>query len=71
MPECAQIRRRPSSSWAVSVMAPARCGSSICKLIPHWHDKHLLTCDNDTPDSWTDGFPRQPPIYQESLFTLA
>ena len=55
MPECAQIRRRPSSSPAVSVMTPARCGSSISKLIPHWHDKNPLTCDNDTTDSWTDG----------------
>jgi hypothetical protein len=29
-----------------------------------------LTCDNDTADSWEDGWCRQPPIYQESLRSL-
>ena len=33
-------------------MTPAKCGSSISRLIPHWHDKHPLNCDNDNPDSW-------------------
>ena len=27
-----------------------------------------LTCDNDMADSWEDGWTRQPPIYQESLY---
>jgi len=47
------MRRRLSSSSAISVMTPARCGSSISGRIPHWHDKHFLTCDNDNPYSWS------------------
>jgi hypothetical protein len=56
----------PASS-AASTTTPARCGSSASQLIPCWHDKHPLTCDNDTMDSWEDGWIRQPPAYQESL----
>src|SRR5579859_5187146 len=52
---------------AASAITPARCGSSRSRLIPCWHDKHPLTCDNDTADSWEDGWTRQPPAYQESL----
>jgi hypothetical protein len=36
-------------------------------LIPCWHDRHPLTCDNDTVDCWEDGWTRQPPDYQESI----
>src|SRR5215831_18253098 len=59
----------PASS-AFSTTAPARCGSRTSKLIPSWHDKHPLTCDNDTTDSWEDGRTRQPPLYQGSLHFL-
>ena len=45
------MRSLPPTSSASS-MTPAKCGSSISRLIPHWHDKHPLNCDNDNPDSW-------------------
>jgi hypothetical protein len=61
------MHSRPLVISAASAITPARCGSSRSKLIPCWHDKHSLTCDNDTADSWDDGWTRQPPIYQESL----
>jgi hypothetical protein len=61
------MRSRPSSSPAASVITPAGCGSSISTLIPHWHDKHPLTCDNGTLDPWIDSWTRQPLIYQGSL----
>ena len=64
------MRSLPSSSPAASVMTPAKCGSSPSTLIPHWHDKHPLTCDNDKMDSWTDGWPRQPPVYSGVLLFL-
>ena len=37
---------------ASSTITAARCGSSISKLIPHWHDKHSLSCKNDMTDPW-------------------
>src|ERR1017187_10201163 len=61
------MHSRPLVISAASAITPARCGSSRSKLIPCWHDKHSLTCDNDTADSWDNGWTRQPPIYQESL----
>src|ERR1700734_1231605 len=62
------MNSRPPSSSAASAITPARCGSKTSRLIPCWHDKHVLTCDNDTTDSWEDGWIRQPPAYQESLY---
>jgi len=62
------MHSRPSVISAASAVTPARCGSNRYQLIPCWHDKHPLNCDNDTADSWEDGWTRQPPIYQESLF---
>src|SRR5581483_9288874 len=67
----AQMRRRSCASSAVSTMTTARCGSSSSRLIPRWHDKYPLTCDNVTADSWEDGWTRQPSAYQGSLFPLA
>jgi len=64
------MRSLPSSSPAASVTTPAKCGSSPSTLIPHRHDKHLLTCDNDKTDSWTDGWTRQPPVYSGVLLFL-
>src|SRR5262249_40422050 len=66
----AQMHSLAPASSAFSTTAPARCGSSTSKLIPSWHDKHPLTCDNDTTDSWEDGWTRQPPLYQGSLHFL-
>src|SRR6266446_1608504 len=51
----------PPSSPAASVTTPAKCGSSSSTLIPHQHDKHPFTCEDDKTDSWTDGWTRQPP----------
>src|SRR6266700_2514432 len=61
------MHSRPPVTSAASAITPARCGSSRSKLISCWHDKHPLTCDNDTADSWKDGWTRQPPTYQESI----
>jgi hypothetical protein len=43
--------------------SPDRCGRNISTVIPHRHDKHSLACNNDNPDSWADGWTRQPPVY--------
>jgi hypothetical protein len=39
------MNSRPPSSSAASVITPARCGSKTSRLIPCWHDKHVLTCE--------------------------
>jgi hypothetical protein len=63
-------RHKLPASSAASTTTPDRCGSSRSRLISCRHDRQPLNCDNDKPDSWADGWRRQPPTYQESFSPL-